>query len=215
LTSRKRVRYINNIIHIGISFKVNYSAEIQITLLCSMGQDYECCIQTLGIIMSNPSKVALLLLSLSLIAQPTIALAEQSSHDKDAKKSAKNTSKQIEKHHAVSKVALGSTAAGATITSAVAIDGITINAGISVGQAREIAVSHQQTGYSSLPPGIRKKLSRGKPLPPGIAKKLQSPPMLQQLPQHPGYQWQVCGTDLVLVAIASQVIADVLIDVFR
>jgi Ni/Co efflux regulator RcnB len=39
--------------------------------------------------------------------------------------------------------------------------------------------------------------------------------MLSQLPQHEGYQWQVCGSDLVLVSIATMVVADILTDVFR
>lgn len=87
--------------------------------------------------------------------------------------------------------------------------------GISVSQARELAVSHQLTGYQSLPPGIRKQLAKGKPLPPGIARKQLQPAFVAQLPQHPGYEWRVCGTDLVLVAIATSVIADVISDVFR
>ncbi len=160
--------------------------------------------------MSNRPTIVLLLLSFIVIAQPTIARAEPPSHANNAKSSAKKAVKPIEKHNSTSNAALLTTAAGTNLSSA-----IIINAGISVDQARALAVSHQQTGYSSLPPGIRKKLARGQPLPPGIAKKLQSTPMLQQLPQHAGYQWQVSGTDLVLVAIASQVIADVLIDVFH
>jgi len=37
---------------------------------------------------------------------------------------------------------------------------------------------------------------------------------LAALPQHQGYEWQICGQDLVLVAVATAVIADVLFDVF-
>jgi Ni/Co efflux regulator RcnB len=39
--------------------------------------------------------------------------------------------------------------------------------------------------------------------------------MLSQLPAYGGYQWQVAGSDLVLVAIASGIVATVLSDVFR
>jgi hypothetical protein len=66
-----------------------------------------------------------------------------------------------------------------------------------------------------LPPGIRKNLVRGKPLPPGIANKSVPAAMLAELPQHQGYEWQVVGTDVVLVSIATAVITDVLIDVLN
>ncbi|WP_333796592.1 anti-virulence regulator CigR family protein [Rheinheimera sp.] len=112
---------------------------------------------------------------------------------------------------AVTGAALG----GGTVAINSQIGGVNVTAGISFGQARELAVSYQQTGYQQLPPGIRKNLARGKPLPPGIAKKLGHSQMLSQLPQHEGYQWQVCGTDLVLVSIATLVVADILTDVFR
>lgn len=110
----------------------------------------------------------------------------------------------------------GATLAGsAGVALSTQIGGVNVTAGISFGQARELAVSYQQTGYQQLPPGIRKNLARGKPLPPGIAKKLGHSQMLSQLPQHEGYQWQVCGSDLVLVSIATMVVADILTDVFR
>jgi len=88
-------------------------------------------------------------------------------------------------------------------------------AGITVSTARGYAVQAGATGYSSLPPGIRKNLARGKPLPPGIAKKMVPGPMLARLPVHPGYEWRVAGSDLILVAIATAVVADVLTGVFN
>lgn len=87
-------------------------------------------------------------------------------------------------------------------------------AGISLSTARGYAMDYGMTGYSSLPPGIRKNLARGKPLPPGIAKKMAPGPMLARLPVHPGYEWRVAGTDLILVAIGTAIVADVLFDVF-
>lgn len=80
---------------------------------------------------------------------------------------------------------------------------------------RGIAVSTHQTGYKALPPGIAKNLARGKPLPPGIAKKALPASMIRELPTYPDYEWQRCGTDLVLVQIATQVVAEVLANVFR
>lgn len=87
-------------------------------------------------------------------------------------------------------------------------------AGISLATARNLAMSHRATGYDSLPLGIRKNLARGKPLPPGLAKRAVPGPLLADLPRYPGYEWQVAGSDLVLVAIANAVIADVLLGVF-
>lgn len=88
---------------------------------------------------------------------------------------------------------------------------------VSIGfdRARRIALTHRYTGYRSLPPGIRMNLARGKPLPPGIARKRVPGAMLAELPYYPGYEWRIAGTDLVLVAIATAVIADVLFDVFE
>ncbi|MFY3136817.1 anti-virulence regulator CigR family protein [Achromobacter xylosoxidans] len=87
-------------------------------------------------------------------------------------------------------------------------------AGISISTARGYAVQAGATGYGSLPPGIRKNLARGKPLPPGIAKKMVPGPMLARLPVHPGYEWRVAGNDLILIAIATGIVADVLANVF-
>lgn len=86
--------------------------------------------------------------------------------------------------------------------------------GISIQQAQQLVRQYQVSGGRQLPPGIRKQLARGKPLPPGIAKKVTQPDFLAALPRHQGYEWQICGSDLVLVAVATAVIADVLMDVF-
>ncbi|OQS36082.1 anti-virulence regulator CigR family protein [Chromobacterium haemolyticum] len=89
-----------------------------------------------------------------------------------------------------------------------------VAAGISVAAARRLALDSGATGYKSLPPGMRKRLARGKPLPPGVAKQELPAPLLSQLPRHPGYEWRAVGADLVLVA-ASGLIADILLDVLR
>lgn len=75
---------------------------------------------------------------------------------------------------------------------------------ITLGNNRELIGPAQ-----SLPPGIRKNLARGKPLPPGIAKRFDS--RLQgKLPHYDGYEWQQAGTDVVLVAMATGIIYEVL-----
>ncbi|BAN49860.1 anti-virulence regulator CigR family protein [Metapseudomonas resinovorans] len=64
----------------------------------------------------------------------------------------------------------------------------------------------------SLPPGIQKNLARGKPLPPGIAKKLDGR-LVDRLPHYDGYDWVRAGADLILVAVATGIIHEVLHDV--
>lgn len=90
-----------------------------------------------------------------------------------------------------------------------------VTVAISAGDARRVAEQFDLVGYSSLPPGIRKNLARGKPLPPGLARQVAPQPMVERLPRYDGYEWRVAGADLVLVSIANAVIAEVLTDVFR
>lgn len=90
-----------------------------------------------------------------------------------------------------------------------------VTAGITILAARNLALNAGLTGYSPLPPGIAKNLARGKPLPPGIAKKYVPGPLLGQLPYYPGYEWMVAGTDLILVAIGTAIVADILKNVFQ
>jgi hypothetical protein len=90
----------------------------------------------------------------------------------------------------------------------------TVTAGISFGEARRLAVDSGLTGYKPLPPGIRKNMARGKPMPPGIAKTRMPGSFVGQLPHHDGYEWRQAGTDLVLIAIGTLIIADVLERVF-
>jgi hypothetical protein len=80
---------------------------------------------------------------------------------------------------------------------------------------RRIAIEQHYTGYKALPPGITKNLARGKPLPPGIAKKTPRSEFVQRLPTYPDYEWKRCGTDLVLVQVATQVVAEVLANIFQ
>jgi hypothetical protein len=39
--------------------------------------------------------------------------------------------------------------------------------------------------------------------------------MLGHLPRHEGYEWQVAGSDLILVAIGTAIVADILHNVFQ
>jgi Ni/Co efflux regulator RcnB len=86
---------------------------------------------------------------------------------------------------------------------------------VKVDEARRFAILHDFSGQKPLPPGIRKNLMRGKPLPPGIAKKRLPDPYMTWLPGRPGYEWRAYGTDLVLVAPATGLVAHVVVDVLR
>ena len=91
---------------------------------------------------------------------------------------------------------------------------VLVTAGISVGDARNLATRYGLTGSKPLPPGIRKNMARGKPMPPGIQKTRMPDSFLGELPRHKGYEWQQAGSDLVLVAAGSLIISDVLEGVF-
>jgi len=83
-------------------------------------------------------------------------------------------------------------------------------------QSRDDAGKGQQKKQKSkpLPPGIAKNLTRGKPLPPGIAKQQLPSDLIRRLPPvRAGYERVIVDGRLLLVAIATQVIADVLSDV--
>ncbi len=75
--------------------------------------------------------------------------------------------------------------------------------------------SKKDKGLKSLPPGIEKNLARGESLPPGIAKQVLPAGLLKLLPPAPkGYERILVSGKVLLVEIATQVIHDVLEDVF-
>ena len=86
---------------------------------------------------------------------------------------------------------------------------------ISASDARNLARGAGATGYKPLPPGIQKNLARGKPIPPGIQKTRMPDGFLNQLPRQAGYEWHNAGTDLILVQSGTQLVADVLMNVFE
>lgn len=87
--------------------------------------------------------------------------------------------------------------------------------GIKLDETRLLAQQNHFVGQKPLPPGIRKNLMRGKPLPPGIAKTSLPKPFVSSLPVRPGYEWRAYGTDLVLVSVASNMIAHVISNALR
>ena len=91
---------------------------------------------------------------------------------------------------------------------------ISVTVGISVDEARELAIAGGHTGRQGLPPGIARNLQRGKPLPPGIAKQTVPESMLADLPRIEDQEWVIAGSDLVLIAVGSAIVVSILNDVF-
>ena len=69
-------------------------------------------------------------------------------------------------------------------------------------QIGDFYASNPASGVEALPPGIRRRLERGKALPPGIAKK--SAPQIVEV-----------GLDVLLVEVATNIVHDVLMDIIR
>lgn len=70
-------------------------------------------------------------------------------------------------------------------------------------------------GIQSLPPGIQRRLARGKPLPPGIAKQVVPSDLRSRLLIPKGYEVVEVGPDVLMVEIATRVVHDILRDVVR
>lgn len=80
---------------------------------------------------------------------------------------------------------------------------------------RDFYAARPEINAQALPPGIRKRLERGKPLPPGIAKQVAPAELRSRVPVPDGYQLVEVGLDVLLVEVATNVIHDVLMDVIR
>ncbi len=74
---------------------------------------------------------------------------------------------------------------------------------------RDWRVANPSWAPRPLPPGQMRQLARGKPLPPGIARQSLPPPLLAQLPAHPGASYAMIGTSLVLLSSAG-IVLDIL-----
>ena len=86
------------------------------------------------------------------------------------------------------------------------------NAGTS--RANSGGMSMGMGGPSAMPPGIVRNLTRGKPLPPGIAKQVLPAALQSILPPAPaGHERIIVAGKILLVAIATHVIVDVITDI--
>lgn len=74
---------------------------------------------------------------------------------------------------------------------------------------------HPVENVEALPPGIRKRLARGKPLPPGIAKQVAPAGLRSRIRLPDGYQIVEVGLDVLLVEVATGIVHDILMDAVR
>lgn len=70
------------------------------------------------------------------------------------------------------------------------------------------------TDVKPLPPGIQRRLAKGKPLPPGIAKRALPSPLTAELDIHAGFSVTLYG-DRVVLLNASGLVVDVLSDILH
>lgn len=75
--------------------------------------------------------------------------------------------------------------------------------------------SNPHPGIEALPPGMRKKLARGKALPPGIAKRFPPDGLRSSLSVPDRYEVVEVGWDVFLVEVSTGIVHDVLMDVIR
>ena len=65
----------------------------------------------------------------------------------------------------------------------------------------------------ALPPGAVRNYARGKRLPPGIAKQALPPDLERRLRPPSGHQYLLVDSDVLLIAVSTGIVVDILIDV--
>jgi Ni/Co efflux regulator RcnB len=77
----------------------------------------------------------------------------------------------------------------------------------------QIHANRHHIGYGpALPPHVH--IMRGKPLPPGWGRRLNTH-QHRYVPHYQGYEWRRAGGDLVLVALTTGIVHEILHDVLR
>ena len=65
----------------------------------------------------------------------------------------------------------------------------------------------------ALPPGVARKYARGRRLPPGVAKQSLPSDLERRLHAQPGYQYVAVDSDVLLIAVSTGIVVDILFDV--
>lgn len=97
---------------------------------------------------------------------------------------------------------------------------LTASASISLTKDMRIEIhdwysQHPVGNVEALPPGIRMRLARGKPLPPGIAKKVTPAGLKSRIRLPDGYKIMEVGLDVLLVEVGTSIVHDILVDAVR
>jgi hypothetical protein len=79
---------------------------------------------------------------------------------------------------------------------------------------RAFFAEHRTYRVDNLPPGIQKRLARGKPLPPGIAKRALPRELELRLPARDRVIRQIVGNDVILITAAG-IVLDILFDAVK
>ena len=80
-------------------------------------------------------------------------------------------------------------------------------------EVRNYYRQHKMHQYKPLPPGVRFRIGHRRP---ANVRYYDVPPvLLKRLPPHPGYRYYMAGNDIILVAIATGIIVDILVNVNR
>ncbi len=88
------------------------------------------------------------------------------------------------------------------------------NAGTSRANSGGMGMGMGMGGLSAMPPGIERNFERGMSLPPGIAKQVLPTALRSTLPPAPtGHERIIVAGKILLVAIATHVIVDVITDI--
>lgn len=92
-----------------------------------------------------------------------------------------------------------------------------VTAVFTVGERERIIDYYRDSSTSTrgLPPGIAKNVARGKPLPPGIAKKYLPSDLESGLPARAKHRRVIVDDDVLLVAVATGLVVDMLENVIN
>lgn len=82
------------------------------------------------------------------------------------------------------------------------------------GPVRQTIQDHRESFARGTPPPPNLHIERGRPLPQGYGRRLDAR-ALQHLPRYDGYEWRRVGTDVVLVAISTGLVYEILDNVLN
>jgi Ni/Co efflux regulator RcnB len=82
------------------------------------------------------------------------------------------------------------------------------------GPVRQTIQNNRDSFARGNPPPPNVRIERGRPLPQGYGRRLDAR-ALQHLPRYDGYEWRRVGTDVVLIAIGTGLVYEILDNVLN